>query len=220
MRIYGILVLIISILITSCATKTIEKKVYKGEPLEKIAILPVQRQSEDKVGVVNCPITDRYFDASPTTQENANTLNKLISKYLSHDPRFFTVSNEKCYLYFNAIINENIKSSHLKIIKEIGKEVNADAVLYSRLYRVIEREGGSYGATRPASVAFSMHLIRISDGEILWKYTFDETQKSVLDNILDLELYRKTGIKWLTSEELMDYGVSLSIQNLLSFIQR
>lgn len=217
---YLLFFIVIPLLISSCANKIADKRVYKGEPLQKIAILPVQRLSEDKVGTINCPITDRYFDAYPTNQENANTLNKLIAKYLSHDPRFFTVSNEKCYLYFNAIINENIKSNHINIIKEIGKEVNADAVLYSRLYRVIEREGGSYGATKPASVAFSMHLIRIPDGEIIWKYTFDETQKSVLDNILDLDLYRKTGIKWLTSEELMEYGVSLSIQELFSFIPK
>jgi ABC-type uncharacterized transport system auxiliary subunit len=220
LKINLILLLLFCSFISGCASKHPDNSVYSGEKINKIAILPPQRIGEDKVGTITCTLSERDFDAEPTTKENGRLINDMLIKALKDDKRYFEVSDSKCYAYFNAIIQNNVKSSHIKIIQEIGKELNADAILYTRLFRFIEKEGGSYGATKPSSVALSIHLIRVSDGSLLWHKTFDETQKALTDNILDISLYKQAGLKWLSASELAAYGIANAVDDLNRFLPK
>jgi len=220
LKINIILLLLFCSFISGCASKQPDYPVYTGEKINKIAILPPQRTGEDKVGSITCTLSERDFDAEPTTKEQGRIINDMLVRAVKEDKRYFEVSDSKCYSYFNAIISENIKSTHIRIIQEMGRELNADAILYSRLFRFVEREGGSYGANKPASVALSIHLIRVSDGAILWRNTFDETQKALTDNILDISLYKKAGIKWLSASELAAYGIANAIDDLNRYLPK
>jgi hypothetical protein len=220
LKINLVLLLLLGVFISGCASKQPDYPVYIGEKINRIAILPPQRIGEDKPGTITCTLSEKDFDADVTTKDQGRIINDMLLKALKDDKRFFEVSDSRCYSYFGSIIRENVKSTHLRIIQEMGKELNAEAVLYTRLFRFVEREGGSYGANKPASVALSIHLIRVSDGSILWRYTFDETQKALTDNILDLDLYRKAGFKWLSATELAAYGIANSVDNLNRFLPK
>jgi hypothetical protein len=74
------------------------------------------------------------------------------------------------------------------------------------VWRYWERKGTAYGAKRPASVAFSVYLLDVASGETVWTASFDKTQQSLAENLLDAPGFFKHGAKWLTAKELSCWG--------------
>lgn len=102
-----------------------------------------------------------------------------------------------------SLLPEN-EISQAALLQSIYSELKCNAVLHTTLSRYVQRVGGDYGADTPASVAFSMRLIDASNGSVIWSATFDETQQSLMSNIMSAHKY---GLKWLTAEELTTLGV-------------
>ncbi len=99
-------------------------------------------------------------------------------------------------------------------IKQIGETKGIDAVLSGIVTTYKEREGGPFSVGQPASVGFEATLVNASDGNILWKGIYRETQKSFLEDISMFSLYVKRGWKWLRAEELAQYGVEEVLKTL------
>ena len=99
-------------------------------------------------------------------------------------------------------------------IKRIGETRQIDAVLSGVVTTYKEREGGPFSIGRPASVGFEVTLVNTSNGNILWKGIYRETQKSLLEDISMFFLYVKRGWKWLKAEELAQYGVEEVLKTL------
>jgi hypothetical protein len=102
---------------------------------------------------------------------------------------------------------EKLGIHHLEMMQHIGKAFGADAVLIGQVYRWQDRVGTDYGIEKPASVAFDLSLVRPSDGAILWRGNYDKTQKSLFENLFDLNTYIKSGGRWLTAKELAGFGL-------------
>jgi hypothetical protein len=92
--------------------------------------------------------------------------------------------------------------------------VYADAVLSGRMLRFRERIGESFGAQSPASVAFTLQLVDVKRGEVIWTAEFDETQKALSENLFALADVTQRGVKWLKAEELAEEGVNKAIIQL------
>jgi TolB-like protein len=90
---------------------------------------------------------------------------------------------------------------------ELGRGLQADAVITGTIYRFRQRVGASMAATTPASVSFAIEFIRVSDGRVLWSRAYDETQRSLDQNLFKLGRFLKKGGKWLTAEELAVFGL-------------
>ncbi|MGZ3634670.1 MAG: hypothetical protein ACXWMO_02035, partial [Syntrophales bacterium] len=54
---------------------------------------------------------------------------------------------------------------------------------------------------------FEIHLIRVSDGVIVWRGIFDKTQISLMENLLQIASFIKEGGKWVTAKELAAEGM-------------
>ena len=89
----------------------------------------------------------------------------------------------------------------------LGKTLDVDYVLAGNVWRFDERVGRSYSVEDPASVAFSLHLVDIENERTVWRKMFNETQQSLSENLLNAREFFKRGAKWLTAEELAEYGV-------------
>jgi hypothetical protein len=100
-----------------------------------------------------------------------------------------------------------ISGNRIGLLKMIGRELKCDVVLLSSISRFHQREGGEFAADFPASAAFTMELVRIDDGRVIWKGSFDETQESLLSNLLSFGKAQDRGFKWVTVEELVRQGV-------------
>ena len=69
----------------------------------------------------------------------------------------------------------------------------------------------------PAAVAFSMELIGVERGVVLWTASFDETQKALLEDIFSFAKARKRGFKWLSVQELSRDGLTSRLQEFPYF---
>jgi hypothetical protein len=95
----------------------------------------------------------------------------------------------------------------MALVKNIGRELKCEAILMATVSRFHQREGGEYAADNPASASFEMQLYRVEDGKVIWSGSFDETQESLLSNLLSFGKAQSRGFKWVTVEELVRQGV-------------
>lgn len=183
-----------------------------------IAVLPVDRASF-KAGQekVTCSLSDRTYDVDYEVSQDAQAeITRLIANFLKDDSHFKQVAEGHCIGFMNSMLKADVRASQLRLLQEFGKELGTEAVLYTRLYRFDEREGSNYSVKKPASVAFSMALIRVSDGAVLWRFGFDETQTPLTENLLNVGIYKEKGLKWLTASQLAEYGLKKAMSELLA----
>jgi hypothetical protein len=105
------------------------------------------------------------------------------------------------------VTSQDLRGADRRLLVELGRSLQADAVMSGTIYRFRQRVGGPMAATTPASVSFAMEFIRVSDGRKLWGRAFDETQRSLDENLFKLGRFLKKGGKWLTAEELATFGL-------------
>ena len=100
---------------------------------------------------------------------------------------------------------------------EIGARLAAsfgvDAVLFGRVDRFVPRIGSGRGASRPAAVRFRLEL-RADDGAVIWVGTYDEVQRSFLEDPGSLQRAMKRGFRWVTVERLVQYGAEELVRRL------
>jgi hypothetical protein len=100
--------------------------------------------------------------------------------------------------------------------RALGKEVSADAVLSGTVSRYVERVGAEYGVRRPASVAFTLNLISVASGKILWTGSFDQTQRPLTTNLFNWWQFWRGGPRWFTAQEFTRLGVEHLLNDLAS----
>ncbi len=103
-------------------------------------------------------------------------------------------------------------------LRQLGQMVYADAVIVGRVRRYRERVGDEWGAQSPASVSFVLELIDVRRGDVVWSASFDETQKSLSENIFAIRDITQRGVRWLTADQLAQEGVKKAIQQLHEMI--
>jgi TolB-like protein len=105
-------------------------------------------------------------------------------------------------------------------LRQLGEMVYADAVMIARVRRFRERVGDEWGAKSPASVALVLELVDVRRGDVVWSASFDETQKSLSENIFAIGDIGARGVRWLTAEQLAQEGVKKAVAQLHQLIAR
>jgi hypothetical protein len=105
----------------------------------------------------------------------------------------------------------------LRQLSDIGQATGCGAVLETSLSRYRERVGSKMSVETPASTAFSMELIGVEGGVVLWMASFDESQKALFDDIFSFDKAQKRGFKWLSVQELSRDGLSSRLQEFPYF---
>jgi len=172
----------------------------------------------DEPGQFRNPLSWSIVSAEPVPSEVIQKLNEILFEKVAAEKGFELVSRKQAIGVYSSIVasDQNVGMPALKVIQEVGKTFNADAVLVGYIYRWKERVGKDYAAESPASVSFDLHLIRPVDGLILWKSKFEKTQKSLSENILDMGTFLKGGGKWMKVEDLAKMGLEKMIQDMPS----
>ena len=159
--------------------------------------------------VVRDPLSGTAFMAEPVPQNVANRMTDILYNRVAAEKGYGLVSPDQAKLVLSSIIrpDKNVAINPIEILQEVGNTFKADAVLTGYIYRWREREGTDYAVNRPASVAFDLHLISPAEGTTLWKAKFDETQRSLLENVFDVSTFFESKGKWLTVEKLAMLGL-------------
>ena len=107
---------------------------------------------------------------------------------------------------------------HLKSVEnslEMGKKVKADGVLQAKLENFIERSGSAVGG-EPATVSFSMSVLRVEDGKELWSATYFFKDEALSQNLLKVgdRLSKSNGAGWKSARAVLAEGFDGAMEDL------
>jgi curli biogenesis system outer membrane secretion channel CsgG len=97
---------------------------------------------------------------------------------------------------------------------KVGQSTGADGVLYGSVERYVERVGLQYAADKPASVAFSLKLLDMKTGQVVWSARYSKTQQPLANNLFNLPNFLQNKAQWVKASELANEGVLEAINNL------
>ncbi|MHB8772025.1 MAG: hypothetical protein ACYC7J_13595 [Syntrophales bacterium] len=177
---------------------------------DRIAVVPFQQvvPEDAHTGAVHCPLCGMTFNAAGAPGNPEQVLERLFLEQLEKErPKFTVIAGERVAGTYRRVSAASLTASHREALRTVGRELGVEAVVSGYLYRFRERKGESYTVEKPASVAFGIHLLRVSDGAHVWRGTFDKTQSSLMENLLQAGSFFRGKGKWLTAEELAGEGV-------------
>jgi len=192
--------------------------VLKAKPLTPkvgkmvvVGFRPAMSQ-RDEPGVIRSPVAGAIFMAEPVAQGVTDRMTENLFSTLLEKKSYDLISPNQAKGVFSSLLSSGQNLQDIEIFQKIGQTFSADTVLIGYIYRWREREGTDYSVNRPASTAFDLYLIRSHDQAILWNGKFDKTQRSLSENILDMETFIKGKGRWMTVDRLAELGLS----NLMS----
>ena len=166
-------------------------------PISSIGVLPTQI-------VTRQPSDDAALEKLET---GADTLNALLKDYFQNYKDVSLISQSK----LEGLSSAN-SGKHLYLAREAGQQLHYDAVLITSVERYQERDGSDYAIITPASVTFSLRLLAVESGQVIWSSDFDQEQQAFLENILKSRS-TGSGFRWLTVEELTSAGLTKKLDS-------
>ncbi len=183
--------------------------------IKRIAIFPAQSPpaAEKRKAPYSAPTAS---GGSPIQEGGTSVLNNVLYSTMSALQGWQIVSDREV----REVISQVPAGVESDQARELGELVYADAVIFPRLLRYRERVGEDLGVKSPASVAFVLDLWDVKRGDLVWSGRFDETQRSLSENVLAVGEYLHRGVKWLTAAELIQDGVREAMENLRQNLYR
>ena len=177
--------------------------------VERIGVMPfLKGRHGSPVGETpDCPLSQLYFNPERLSGDSDRSLTRYVHEALQKRHGEKVTSLEKALEAYGKISKDEAKDTLRTLAVKLGESLEANLMVAGTVWRYEERSGGPVGAFSPASVAFVVYLIDVASGKILWKGNFNETQRSLSENVLDSWAFIKKGAKWLSADELARYGV-------------
>jgi len=178
----------------------------QAESLKVVLVWPADVHSEEATPVLfYSPVRNIITgEISPSAKYVMNRLLREGLKKYSDRHQFIFLDEVDAEALLERILEQRAQRPEVAM-RMVAEPFNARSVLYLRIYRFKERVGRGIGVSEPASVAFALFLYDGESGRLIWYDVFDETQKPLSENILNLSIYKS--IKWLTAEELAKNGL-------------
>jgi hypothetical protein len=183
-----------------------EKKIV----FDRIAVVPFQQiaPEDEGGGAVRCPLCGITINAVRAPGNPEMILETLFLEELNKNkPKFHLLDGERVAAVFRRVSAVSLKSPLRQVLRDVGNDLGADGVVAGYVYRFRERKGVAYSVEQPASVTFEIHLLRVSDGALVWRGTFDKTQSSLMEDLLQVSSFYRGKGRWVTAKELMGEGV-------------
>ena len=95
-----------------------------------------------------------------------------------------------------------------------ASQFGATAIVIGTVARYQEREGGSSGALRPASVSFDFSVYAAPGAAPAYRAHFDQTQVPISANVFSALRYPGHGMRWLTAADLARWGADLAVREI------
>lgn len=97
------------------------------------------------------------------------------------------------------------KAEPAEVAAALTRAFGVDGVLSGTVRRFRARQGSRGGATSPAAVRFDLAL-HDAQGVLLFRGEYDETQRSLADDVRSLRRAAQRRFRWVSAEELAAYG--------------
>lgn len=181
---------------------------------KRLALIPFQLERTEGSTIVRCRACGTLFTSGPIEGDPSETLTRIAWELLTDQAGDFEwISPGQVEGVYQGLLAKKIDANPLPLVREIGRALKADGVVWGEVFRYEERRGTAYGVSQPASIALDLHLMRISDGKLIWKAQFSETQKSLSENLFQLGEVAKRGLRWMTAEEMSRAGLNQMLKD-------
>jgi hypothetical protein len=156
---------------------------------------------------VRSPLTGKYF-LTGDVMEGADTIleRHLVSRLKNRTDHRILASGRGVGVLESLEAGEGSRLSEREAAVRAGRSFKADLIITGYIYRFKERRGKSYSIHTPASVAFDITLLDVSDGRVLWTGHVDETQQALSENLLQIGKFIQRKGAWVTAEEMASSG--------------
>jgi hypothetical protein len=188
----------------------VKENVLSTSGKEKILIFPFKNMAAVYGENVNsrCPICGKVFMTGEVTKDADSMLTEQLFILLKDRKNIQLIPASQSQGVVSDLLSKDQKRlSERDLLVETGRVLKADWVLSGNIFRFRERAGGKYSVDLPASVAFDIHLIRVSDGRLLWNDHFDETQRPLSENLFQLRPFLQRKATWVTANEMAMSGL-------------
>jgi hypothetical protein len=204
----------IIIILNGCTTS---KRVYSDFPERqigpcKIAFLGLISALPEGNGpdLFSNPLLNTVVSAEPVSQNISDRLSDRLFS-LIQESRDYNVVNMMMY---QTTRYNSAKPLDADTIKAIVNGISADIAITGYVYRMRERDGTDYSANSPASVSFDIYFIELETDKILWKGSYNKTQKFLSDNLLDFKSFLKFKGKWADVDSLALAGLKELVDDM------
>jgi len=176
--------------------------------IKTLLIVPFNIASERyEVGTtVRCSMCGAVFLTGPVALGADSYMTEEILTFLKAETPYTLIPAGVGEGARSKIVSESVLIPKRDLLLETGRKLEADAVVSGTIFRFRQRIGTKFSVDTPASVAFSIYLLRVADGRLIWDGHFDETQQPLSENLFKLSSFVKRGGAWLTAEELAGFG--------------
>jgi hypothetical protein len=196
------------LLLFACAPGTVSPGVLAQKPktIASIAFVPLvfedPAKSESERASISAFLTDALHDEATEKIKSARIIPSGV-----------------VYEEYNKVTKEEPSLSYQQAAMETCRRVGSQTAVMGNIVTFKEREGGSMGVSSPAAVTFDVHLIDCSSGSLLWENYFNETQQSLLENLLEIRKFLERQGKWITVRELALEGVRRVVGDLKRYLE-
>ena len=158
---------------------------------------------------VQCRLCGNIFTTGKVAEDAQTFLTDYVTNLLRGRKDLELVPETQAEGVLSTILSgKSAALSERELLIKVGSAMGVDAVLAGKVYRFAERDGTSFSAKSPASVAFELDLVRISDGHVVWNGHFDETQKSLFEDLFQWNTFWQRKARWITAEQLATEGLN------------
>jgi hypothetical protein len=170
----------------------------KGKKLE-----PEATETEEDI----YPLARLYYEKENLEDGAEETMTRLLQEAFRKRFGERMVPLRIALEAWEGLKNDNPTVPPSLVAKKTGEALQAQYVVLGNVWRFKERRGTAISSEGPASVAFTVYLLNVENGNIVWRATFERTQQALSDNVLAASDFFKQGARWLTAEELARFGI-------------
>ena len=169
--------------------------------------LPDTRLNEPIKRLLYCSMDNLCFNI----KEIRGNADELLTGYL-HDaiqPRYgeALIPLQIVRPAYSALPKNPATDTPQSLAVALGRKLQADHVMVGTVWRYQQLVGSAEAADKPASVAFALYLLNVETGNPVWEATYEKTQQPLSQNVLNIKEFFNMGARWLTADELAQYGI-------------
>jgi len=177
--------------------------------VKRIGVVPFFKGRHTTEGgeTLDCPLCQLYFKSENISPDSDQILTQYVQEALESKHGEKAIPLSEVRKAYERIPKDELTDTPRAIATRVGEFLKTDLMIVGTVWRYKERIGGALAVQGPASVAFAIYVIEVATGKTVWKAKFDETQRPLSENILEAKRFLKRGAKWLSANELAQYGV-------------
>ena len=207
---------LVGILLYGCMLRPVAKQdqiILPDTGRNSIAVMPFLKGMHDSSvdeaidRTLDCPLADLCFDTRDVRSGAEENLTRYMQAALEDRLGERIIPLGKTLTIYQGLAKNQTADSPRSLAVRLGRELKAAHIIAGTVWRYRERTGTARASASPASVAFVLYIIDVTDGRRLWKGTHLETQKPLSESIFEARTFFKRGARWLSVDELARYGI-------------